>query len=395
MFRLTHLVRIAALAAGVALGSLGSTAQSAVTLTFPDLTCNGMSMVDTGGGNFTVNCLQLTCTATATPPSPAPGTDVVVNASCTGQAPVNLVWTAVPGNAGNCPANVGQPTGGVSPQITGLTGPVAAALNCSYKVTGTDASNQIGSKTLVVSWSTAPPPAPTNCSVSATPLSMPNTGGTTNVTVNCTGQAATNWTINRNGVLWQSPSGNNVTIPDALPANGGTGGVTYTYTAVPFNGATQGSANASNNVVTVQGTGGGGGGSCGTFTVQDFGDIQFDGTVQDLDLGKGDKDVAVFAYTAQASDVGKITHLGVVEQGSGAHYYTVWASKTRCEMTGSTQKASNNSPNVFMSVNGTQSVNMAVGEKWYFMVRNWRATNSTNSCSQTACGTRVSKYLWQ
>ena len=146
----------------------------------------------------------------------------------------------------------------------------------------------------------------------------------------------------------------------------------------------------------VNAAGGGGPGSCAPLGVMDFGSIDFDTTsTEAFDLGKGDKEVAVFSYTAQASDIGKVTHIGVVEYGSGIHYYTVWASRTRCEMTGATQEASTQSPNVWISVNGNQQVNMAPGETWYFMVRNWRASTSRNSCSDTTCGTLVTKYIWQ
>jgi hypothetical protein len=47
-----------------------------------------------------------------------------------------------------------------------------------------------------------------------------------------------------------------------------------------------------------------------------------------------------------------------------------------------------------VSVNGTEPVNMAVGETWYFMFRNL-SYSGKNTCGSTRCGERISAYLWQ
>ena len=141
-------------------------------------------------------------------------------------------------------------------------------------------------------------------------------------------------------------------------------------------------------------SGGGGDASCTGFTVQNLGAFDFDGSTLFIDLGKGNKDVAIISYTAKDTDIGKIADLNVVEHGSGIHYYTVWASKNRCEMTSSTRVSSTTSPTVFVSVAGAQQVNMQPGETWYFMVRNLSATGK-NTCSDNTCGTLVSKHLWR
>jgi hypothetical protein len=136
--------------------------------------------------------------------------------------------------------------------------------------------------------------------------------------------------------------------------------------------------------------------SCGDLKQIDGGALTFDPQMtKDIRLGRGDKEVFIMHYTVQASDAGKKSSVNIVEHGSGAHYKTVWASRTKCLMDGSTMEGSNSSPSVFVSVNGTAAVNMAVGEKWYFMWRNL-SSSGKNTCSDDGgCGERISAYLWQ
>jgi hypothetical protein len=133
--------------------------------------------------------------------------------------------------------------------------------------------------------------------------------------------------------------------------------------------------------------------SCGTLQQLDLGQFYFDGSTKAIQLGKGDKEVAIMWYVATAADIGKVTHLNVAEHGSGAHYKTIWASRVKCEMTSGTMVSSNSSPSAFVSVDGTQPVNMQVGEKWFFMIRNLSNTGK-NTCSESKCGEIISKYLW-
>ena len=169
MISFKTLVRIAALAAGVALGSQAG----AASFNYTDSNCSGFSVTDNGAGSFTLNCLQLACTATASPTTQIPGNQISVTASCSGVGGVSYVWTPVAGNDANCPANVSPSTGTQTP-LGGFLTPVGAPVvaNCSYKLVGTDGSNQTGTKTITVNWAAGAPPAPTGCSVSASPTSV-------------------------------------------------------------------------------------------------------------------------------------------------------------------------------------------------------------------------------
>lgn len=136
--------------------------------------------------------------------------------------------------------------------------------------------------------------------------------------------------------------------------------------------------------------------SCGDLRVSDGGAFSFSQQqTWDIRLGRGDEEVFILKTTITAADAGKKSHINIVEHGSGAHYKTVWASKTKCLMDGSTMEGSNSSPSVYVSVNGTAAVNMAVGEKWYFMWRNL-SSSGKNTCSDDGgCGERITAYLWQ
>jgi hypothetical protein len=135
--------------------------------------------------------------------------------------------------------------------------------------------------------------------------------------------------------------------------------------------------------------------SCGDLRVADGGSFSFSAAqTWDIRLGRGDEEVFILKTTITAADAGKKSHINIVEHGSGAHYKTVWASKTRCLMDGDTMEGSNSSPSVYVSVNGTAAVNMAVGETWYFMWRNI-SSSGKNTCSENnGCGERISAYYW-
>jgi hypothetical protein len=129
--------------------------------------------------------------------------------------------------------------------------------------------------------------------------------------------------------------------------------------------------------------------------VADGGEFSFsEQKTMDIRLGRGDKEVFIVRTTITAADAGKKSHINIVEHGTAAHYKTVWASKTKCLMDGSTMEGSNSSPSVYVSVNGTEAVNMAVGETWFFMFRNL-SSSGKNTCSEDGgCGERVTAYLW-
>jgi len=135
--------------------------------------------------------------------------------------------------------------------------------------------------------------------------------------------------------------------------------------------------------------------SCGDLQVIDAGAFTFTPqTTWDMALGKGDKSVWIASYTATQADVGKRSSTSIAEHVSNLHYKTVWASKTKCEMTEETKQGVSSAPNVYVSVNGTEPVNMKPGETWYFMYRALDR-NGKNTCMESQCGNRFTAYSWQ
>jgi len=139
--------------------------------------------------------------------------------------------------------------------------------------------------------------------------------------------------------------------------------------------------------------------SCGDLRIRDGGEFTFDPqTTRSFALGSGLKEIYITRYTAKPSDSGKRSMVNFVEHGSGIHAKTLWVSKTKCLMDPSTIQGSNSSPSASVSVNGTQRVNMAPGETWYFMLRNVRNKNGewANTCSDSGgCGELMTAYMWQ
>jgi len=355
MIRFTHLVRIAALAAGVALGAPATAAT--ITLDMP--LCNSFSVQ---GTTLTCETGTVPTCQIAGPTSGTLGSAVSLTATCTNGPITGWAWTGCTVPSGNtCTLNPGA-AGTFPVTVAGTSATGTGAASAPYNVV----------------FSATPPSAPTNCTLSATPNPVATAGGTTNLSVTCGGGAPTTYVWSGAGVVAVNAAATTAVV-----------NTTSTYQVTVSNGG--GSTTASRSVTV--GTGGGGG-SCAGLTTQDFNGFDFDGSNLHIDLGKGDKEVAIFSYTAQAADIGKVADLNVVEHGSGIHYYTVWASKTRCDMTSTSRLTSTTSPTIFVSVNGAQQVNMQPGETWYFMIRNWSATGR-NSCSDTTCGTLVSKHLWR
>ena len=110
----------------------------------------------------------------------------------------------------------------------------------------------------------------------------------------------------------------------------------------------------------------------------------------------------MLSYTATAADGGKATYISVAEFGGASIYRTIWVSKNKCEMTGATKMASNTGPLVYFTVGGSPlgapNVNMQAGETWYIMIRNWRFTKASNSCTGAGtppCATSFTPYRWQ
>jgi hypothetical protein len=364
MIGIKNLVRFAVLAAGVTLGSQAFAAD--ITLQMP--LCSNFTLSGNPPNQVLVcNTGSVpSCVVAPQPAAAAIGATVTLTATCT-NTPTLWTWTGCTTSTGN------------SCSVTS-----AAAATINGKVSATNGQGAGPDTAWAVTFNAGAPQAPSGCTIAlTTPASLPNAGGAVGIDVNCSGVSATTWTLKRDGNVLGTKTTNQASFSDTLPAGGATS-QTYTYTAVPDNGGTPGSTTPTNVKVTVAGSGGGGA-SCVGFSVQDLGPLSFNNVPVVFDLGPGDKTMAITSYTATAADAGLRYGISLAEYvGANSHYMTIYASKTRCDLT-TTLRVSNSGPWLYpagtgVTPAGSPGFTMAPGETWYFMIRNWKERTATSSC---------------
>jgi hypothetical protein len=374
------LIRIATLAAGVALAAQAGAAQ--LKLDMPSCT----DFAVTGAApNQTLVCNTAgappSCTVAPQPATAAVNATVKLTATCT-NAPTGYTW-------------VGCSQPGVNPNECLVTNIQASPATGTVLATNAAGPGPTANWTVNFTNGTVPP---SGCTVVATPNPVAAAGNTTTLTASCTGGGApTSWSWTGAGIVAATTATNSNTATVSLNNT--------TYTVTPSN--LGGNGNTASVLVGIAGgAGGGGGGSCTGFSTKNWGAIQFDSSKFVNDLGDGTKEVAVLSYTVTSADAGKTTVLDIFgpQQDADADK-TVWVSKTRCEMTPATQKVTGTSGvKIGVSVNGPLNQpniqQMAVGETWYFMIRNVRFTANNpyptgkNTCIAGLCPTTNSGSNW-
>jgi hypothetical protein len=223
----------AALAIGIAV--LPPTPAQGATFTFTNANCSSFS--------FDPVASTLTCVVSAPPvctvTGPTTGTlnnAITLTASCS-PAATSWTWTG-----GNCPG-AGQTCSAVE----------SVAHTTTYTVAGTNGTFVgTASPGKDVAWSNTLPAAPSGCSITSNPASLPAAGGSIALTAQCSGGGAVaTWT-------WSGPT---------ATTSGNTATATLTSTTqfgVQASNA-GGSANANITVQVATGGGGGGGISCTGF----------------------------------------------------------------------------------------------------------------------------------
>lgn len=208
----------------------------AATLTFSDPNCINFEMSETppSSGNYAVTCNLLTtpvCQLTANTLTPAINTPVTLTASCN-RSPTS--WAFSGGNAASCPTS--QSTCSDTQTATGAV---------TYKVTASNGAGAGPEATVTVNWQVAAPlAAPSGCTLSANPSSLPAGGGTTALSVSCAGGGAPTTYAWTGGTL--------STTPNTTPSQSTNMTSTTTFTVTPSNGT--GAGNVASATVTVAGT---------------------------------------------------------------------------------------------------------------------------------------------
>ena len=177
MMRSLILRTSAALASAAMVIAFAASPVHAATFTLNDSNCDSFALSGTAP-NQTLSCIVSNAPSGCTisgPTSGAINVPITLTATCATGSPNAWTWTG-----GNCAGQTTQSCAANS----------ASVAQVAYSVT---ARNNIGSgntATTTVNWTNTPPVAPTGCSVSANPSSLPVGGGAPALAVTCTGGGA-------------------------------------------------------------------------------------------------------------------------------------------------------------------------------------------------------------
>lgn len=224
--------------ATLALSFVAAPAQGA-TITFQDDNCSDFAVGGTTGAR-TLTCLVLVapvCNPTA-PSTGTFGSPVTITANCSNQPLAGTyVWTG-----GGCALSSGSTCSDTQ------AGPTPPSVTYTVKASNNVGQGSAGS--VVVAWSTAPPPTPTGCSIAFTTGSanLPNAGGAIAMTATCANTSgSTTWSWTKNGAPFGTTT---ATLIDSFPPGGSTA-TTTRYVVTATNGGSPGTATQD---VTVAGT---------------------------------------------------------------------------------------------------------------------------------------------
>ncbi|HVF64205.1 MAG TPA: hypothetical protein VNE58_09445 [Casimicrobiaceae bacterium] len=277
---------VAPLAAVLLIGAPQTASAATLTLDIPNCVAVGMTQ-DANG--YTIRCTQstMTCVGQASSSAPSGGTQIGLSVACT-PAATSMNWATSRGCDPVTPGAIGSATVFQS----------AGGRSCVYTAMASSGSATAETPISVVwqgSTTTAPPNAPSGCTIARTPSTgtLGTGGGAISMTASCSGgNAVTSWSWRKNGQSFGSGAAGQ---SDTLPANTGSASVTHTYDVTACAGST--CATAVSTTFTVAGSGPVG------FCSQ-FGDVRF----VDLHYGSPPVDsVALVGLDSGTVLVGRIT----------------------------------------------------------------------------------------
>ncbi len=222
-------LRVSALLASVAMAlAFVSAPVHAASVTLSVAPCDSFTLTGTPP-NQTLNCVVSSAPSGCSiqgPTSGTVGTPITLTTVCAQGVPNAWAWTG-----GHC-------QGVTTQSCTGTEGSVG---NVTYNVVASNAFGPAPTASTTVSWTNTPPQAPSGCVLSANPSTLPATGGTTVLTVACSGGGPpTNY-------VWAGPvpaSATTVPTQTSQPIS-----QTTTFTVQPSNAGGQG--NLATVIVTV------------------------------------------------------------------------------------------------------------------------------------------------
>jgi len=370
----------------------------AATLSFTDANCADFAITDVGGGNFQVTCnfvVVPVCQLSASTTSPSIGSTITLSAACSGK-PFGWLFS---GNSGNCSTSSSACT-----DTQSTAGPV------TYTVVAGNAAGRGPASTITVNWQAgAPLTAPSGCTLSASPASLPTGGGATTLSVSCAGGGAPT------SFAW---TGGSLTASTATGSQSTNVTTTTAFSVTPSNSA--GVGNTASATVTVAGTTTTALDFCGQYTNVVILDVPFGG--QATSGGSGGsfaaKGILVARFTVPAnftSTSGSKATITLGEYGDPATYRQASLSPKACDFRGVANTypgnytssisgggaswplvwSASNGPSVQFTVNGTAigTPQLVPGQTYYWNIRNYSPYLNGGaggvSCSGATCNVVV------
>ncbi|TMH33111.1 MAG: hypothetical protein E6H66_12850 [Betaproteobacteria bacterium] len=361
----------------------------AAQVTLSVSSCDSFTLSGTAP-NQTLTCVVSAAPANCSiqgPSAGSVGSPITLNAVCGSGAPTQWSWTG-----GHCQGVTTQSCTGTETNVGSVT----------YGMT---ASNGIGSAPAAstsVSWSNAPPLVPSGCTATANPSSLPAGGGSTTLTVTCSGGGAPTqylWVPAYAGMpQWTTVNSQTAFVPQST-----------IFSITPYNAS--GVGNTAQVSVTVSG-GGGGNVGLSNCTNQGFAVIPAAtvsatwgsaGTWQSTQAGSfGDGAVWVFQITPPSgTPASSIAGRFVVSEFQGlATPRQLTISATPCDFRARDYTGANgplavsNGSTASIAYQVAASFNcflggsacLTAGTTYYVSARNWQLDPSPNwSCGQTSC----------
>ena len=254
-------IRAVLVVAGAMLIAATAPSATAATLTYFVPSCAGFQITGSGG-SFTLTCAKLQCSISGvTNPTTAQNTSLT--ASCI-PAGASYLWTLVSGPFSDATCSAPASPTSATTVINKPTGIAAGQTrSCLYQVNGT-AAPLSGQAMVSVTWTDALVVAPSGCTLTPNPASLPAGGGNVTLTAACSGGGAPT------SSAWPGPG---VATPTATPSQIVNIAATAAFGVTPSNSG--GNGNTANTSVTVGGGGGGADCSAQGFTRTNFIDIPF------------------------------------------------------------------------------------------------------------------------
>lgn len=331
-------------------------AAHAGSITLSDANCDSFTLTGSPG-NQTLSCVVSNAPTGCSIQGPSTGTNnnaITLTAVCATGSPTTYAWSG-----GNCAGIGTQSCSAVDSNAT---------RNYSVVISNAIGPGTPNPATKSVVWSNALPVAPSNCSITPNPGSLPVGGGGVSLTAQCAGgDPVDTWT-------WSNATYTTMT--------GNTATATIASTTVFKVNASNGGGNA-NAQVSVSVAGGGGTLQCSGYLNTNVITMNWPNWISNQTLNMGSLDAGIVKFTTGASISGNVNAVGKLTAGSASGSATtkhdVTLSDTPCDFgPGLKRQVAAGTANIYFVIGqpGASVVNLQPNTTYYFNIRN----NDTEGC---------------